>query len=128
MRFLLDTHAFLWWIADDPQLSAGAKKVMADPANELFLSAASGWEISIKSQIGKLSLAEPPEIFVPKHLSANQFQPLSIRMDHALRVFSLPLLHRDPFDRLLVAQSLVESMPLVSCDPLVAQYGLDVRW
>ena len=128
MRFLLDTHAFLWWIADDPQLSAGAREVMADPSNELFLSAASGWEIAIKSRIGKLSLAEPPETFVPRHLIANRLQSLAVHMNHALRVSSLPLLHRDPFDRLLVAQSLLEDMPLVSCDPQLVQYGVDVRW
>lgn len=128
MKLLLDTHAFLWWIADDPRLPATAREVIADPAHELFLSAASGWEISIKCRLGKLSLAEPPEVFVPKHLGANAVQALPVEMAHALRVFALPPLHRDPFDRLLVAQSQVEGMPLVTADPLVSQYPVEVRW
>ncbi|MHB8766939.1 MAG: type II toxin-antitoxin system VapC family toxin [Deferrisomatales bacterium] len=128
MKLLLDTHAFLWWVADDPRLVASARALVADPDNELFLSAASGWEISIKCRIAKLSLAEAPGVFVPRHLRANAVQPLPVRMEHALRVSSLPLLHRDPFDRLLVAQSQVERIPLVTGDPLVAQYPVDVRW
>lgn len=128
MKLLLDTHAFLWWIADDPRLAPSARAMVADPANELFLSAASGWEISIKCRIGKLSLGEAPEIFVSRHLTANAIQPFPVRMEHALRVFSLPPLHRDPFDRLLVAQSQLEGMPLVTADPLLSQYGIEVRW
>ena len=128
MKLLLDTHSFLWWIADDRRLAASARAIIADPANELFLSAASGWEISIKCRIGKLQLAEGPETFIPRHLSANSVQSLPVQMDHALRVFSLPPLHRDPFDRLLVAQSQLERMPLITADPLVSQYAIDVRW
>lgn len=128
MKLLLDTHVFLWWIADDARLAARARSFIADPESELFLSAASGWEISVKYRIGKLSLAEPPEVFVPKHLSANSIQALPVRMAHVLRVSSLPFLHRDPFDRLLVAQSQLEGLPLVTADPLVSQYAVEVRW
>lgn len=128
MRLLLDTHAFLWWITDDPRLTERARAIIADPANELFLSAASGWEISIKFRLGKLSLTEAPEEFVPKHLRSNAIQPLPVSMEHALRVASLPLLHRDPFDRLLVVQSQGEGMVLVTADPLLAQYSVEVQW
>jgi PIN domain nuclease of toxin-antitoxin system len=128
VKLLLDTHSFLWWITDDRRLPASARAILADPANELFLSAASGWEISIKCRIGKLHLAEAPEAFIPRHLSANNIQSLPVQMEHALRVSSLPPLHRDPFDRLLVAQSQLERIPLITADPAVSQYAVDVRW
>ncbi|HEU5014064.1 MAG TPA: type II toxin-antitoxin system VapC family toxin [Roseiflexaceae bacterium] len=128
MNILLDTHAFLWWITDDPQLSAGARDVLRDGTNVVFVSAASGWEIAIKAQLGKLPLSEPPEQFVPAQLGLNSFRDLPIQMRHALHVYTLPLHHRDPFDRVLVAQSQLEQLPIVTADPLIAQYDVQVIW
>ena len=128
MKLSLDTHAFLWWIADDSRLSPRVRDLIAAAENEIFLSVASGIEISIKGQIGKLSLSEPPEVFAPRHMKINKIGELPIRMEHGLQVFSLPLIHRDPFDRLLIAQGQIEAMPLVTCDPLVAQYSVEIVW
>src|SRR4051812_41279294 len=113
MRLLLDTHTLLWFLSDDPQLSPTAREHMEDPGNELFLSLASVWEIAIKVSIGKLALESPLEPFLPDQLHENDIQLLPISMAHTLRVASLPFHHRDPFDRLLVAQSLAEDLPVI---------------
>ena len=125
---LLDTHAFLWWIADDPRLSRRAREVFAEGRNELLFSAASGWEIAIKAGLGKLEVPEDIEEFIDEQLSKNAFRALPIRLSHALRVNSLPDHHRDPFDRLLVAQSVLEGLPILSADPQVALYPVEVVW
>lgn len=101
---------------------------MGDEENTLFVSAASAWEIAIKAQLGKPTLANDPQTFVPSQLALNGFVELPVRMRHALRVHSLPLHHRDPFDRLLVAQSQVEGVPLVTADSWITQYSVDVIW
>ena len=103
MRALLDTHAFLWWVTDDAHLSSRARAIIADGDNELFLSAASGWEMAIKTRLGKLHLPDNPASFVFEQLRINAIEPLAVQMTHALRVYSLPGHHRDPFDRILVA-------------------------
>jgi PIN domain nuclease of toxin-antitoxin system len=126
MKVLLDTHTFLWWITDDPQLSMGARETMEDPDNELFLSAASGWEIAIKARLGKLKLPDDLQGFVSEQLRINAIQVLPIQMAHALRVYTLPDHHRDPFDRLLVAQSQLEQLPILTDDPQIAQYSVTV--
>ena len=128
MRANLDTHVLLWWIADDPRLSNTAREILSDAGNVLFVSAASGWETAIKAQIGKLALQDPPETFVPAQIAVNGFDELPIRMAHVLHVHALPLHHRDPFDRILVAQSRVENLPLLTADALIAQYAVQVVW
>ncbi|TDA65686.1 MAG: type II toxin-antitoxin system VapC family toxin [Clostridia bacterium] len=128
MRALLDTHAFLWWITDDPQLSPKAREVISYGGNNLFLSAASGWEIAIKANLGKLQLPADIIPFVSEQLAINSIEPLPVRMDHALHVYTLPDFHRDPFDRLLVAQAQLENMPILTADPQIAQYPVEVIW
>lgn len=128
MKVLLDTYTFLWWITDDPKLSLRAREIFADGNNELLLSAASGWEISIKVQIGRLRLPADPQHFIPDQLSTNAIRSLPIQMNHALHVLTLPNHHRDPFDRLLVAQAQLEELPILSADPQIGKYQVDVIW
>lgn len=128
MKVLLDTHVFLWWITDDARLSPRARKIIADGENEIFFSAASGWEIAIKAGLGRLKLPEPPERFIPKQLELNAIQVLPVQLSHALHVYNLPQLHRDPFDRLLIAQAQVEKLPILSNDPQFSQYQVKVIW
>ncbi len=128
MNVLLDTHAFLWWVADDDRLSRRARRTIADPRNEVLVSSVSAWEIVVKAGLGRLSLPEPPERFVPKHMEANAFAPLPLHLLHALGVSALPPIHRDPFDRLLVAQAIVEHLALVSGDSQVGSYPVKVVW
>ena len=124
MRAILDTHIFLWWNMDAPQLSSAIRKIIADGRNELFLSAASAWEIAIKAGRGRLSLPVPPHEYVADRLVLHGFQPLPITVSHALHVYTLPDHHRDPFDRLLVAQGQLEDMPILTADPLIAEYNV----
>jgi PIN domain nuclease of toxin-antitoxin system len=128
MRALLDTHTFLWWNMEDPQLSPRAKEIIADGRNEIFLSVASVWEISIKAAKGKLILPEPPAQYIANRMGLYRFQPLLVQVSHATRVYDLPRYHDDPFDRLLIAQSQVESMPLLSVDADICKYDVEVIW
>lgn len=128
MRGLLDTHTFLWWNLDDDQLSAAAREFITDGQNEVFLSAASAWEIAIKYTKGRLVLPDPPERYVAHRLGHYGFQALPVHVSHALRVASLPLIHNDPFDRLLIAQSQMEGMPILTCDSDIAKYDLSIIW
>ncbi len=128
MRVLLDTHAFLWWISDDRRLSDRAKEIIGDGSNELYFSAASGWEISIKAGLGRLEVLEDLEPFIADQLSRNAIQALPIYLRHALHTRTLPDHHRDPFDRILVSQAVLEELPLLSADPLVSSYPVEVVW
>jgi PIN domain nuclease of toxin-antitoxin system len=128
MNALLDTHAFLWWITDTPELSPRAREVISDGHNQLFLSAASGWEIAIKAKLGRLQLPHNLERFVSEHVSLNAISSLPIQLSHALHVYTLPDHHRDPFDRILVAQSQLEKLPIVTKDPQIARYSVEVIW
>ncbi|MHC5933985.1 type II toxin-antitoxin system VapC family toxin [Nostoc sp.] len=128
MRALLDTHAFIWWVTNDPKLSANARNVIADSGNILFLSVVSAWEIIIKNKLGKLTLPEPVEQYIPSRLAINRFESLPIQMSHVLQVASLPSIHRDPFDRILIAQSQVENLPIVTIDQLITQYLVQTIW
>lgn len=128
MRLLLDTHAFLWWVEDAPALSRRARRLMADPRNECLLSLASCWEMAIKLSLGKLKLQSPIERFVPEQLAENGFRSLEIDFDDIARVASLPFHHRDPFDRLLVAQALGRNLRLVSVERVFARYGAKRVW
>lgn len=128
MKILLDTHAFLWWNTEDPQLSSRAKETIADGQNQVFLSAASVWEISIKTAKGKLVLPEVPSSYILSRMALYRFKALPVQISHAAQVYDLPRHHDDPFDRLLVAQSQVESIPLISADPEIRKYEVEVIW
>lgn len=128
MRILLDTCTFLWWITDDHRLSQRSIELISDGNNELLFSAASGWEIAIKAGLGRLDVPDPLDRFVSEHLFRNHISVLPVQLSHALHVYTLPQLHRDPFDRLLVAQAQVERLPLLSSDRRLAEYDVDVLW
>jgi len=123
MRLLLDTHTFLWFIAGDPQLSTTCRTLIEDLNNERLLSMASIWEMAIKVGLGKLPLAQPLETFVPAQMRVNSIALLPIEARHAFEVARLPLHHRDPFDRLLIAQSIVEQTALLSADAAFDAYA-----
>jgi len=125
---LLDTHCWLWWIADPDRISAEARARIADPHTTILFSAASSWEIAIKCATGRLALPEPPEDFVIPRLARDGFLPLAVRHVHALRVAGLPPHHRDPFDRLLIAQAQVERVPIVTADHQFAAYDVELIW
>ena len=126
MNILLDTHTLLWALIDEAKLSARARKVL--PTASTWFSVASIWEILIKAQAGKLTLPQPTGPYLMSKLAFNGVRILPVKPDHALRIESLPMHHRDPFDRMLVAQSLEENLPLVSADPIFERYGVSVIW
>jgi PIN domain nuclease of toxin-antitoxin system len=128
LKALLDTHAFLWWISDDRSISDRAREVIGDGRNELFFSAASGWEISIKAGLGRLEVPEDLQRFIADQLSRNAIQVLPIYLRHALHIRTLPDHHRDPFDRILVSQAILEEMSLISSDPQISRYPVEVVW
>jgi len=122
VNLLLDTHTVLWWLSDDPALSGEARAAIADPENTVFLSAVVVWEIRIKQRIGKLDL---PDNF-GEVLDRQPFTELPVTIDHAHTIAELPAVHRDPFDRMLVAQAMVEHMVIVTRDESIADYDVDV--
>ena len=128
MNLLLDTHAFLWFCQNDFARSATAKTLIENPANRKLLSIASCLEIAIKSGLGKLKLGEPSATYIPAALARTGFELLPIAVVHATGVEVLPLHHRDPFDRLLVAQAIAEGIPIVSSDSLLDPYGVTRLW
>lgn len=128
MRVLLDTHVFLWWITGDSRLSARAYEVIKETKNEIYLSAASGWEMAIKAGLGKLRLQGEPISFITEQLVINGFESLPVQLNHSLFVYSLPEHHRDPFDRLLVAQAKLENLLLVTADNKIGEYEVEVLW
>ncbi|MEW6052854.1 MAG: type II toxin-antitoxin system VapC family toxin [Nitrospirota bacterium] len=125
---LLDTHIFLWWITDDSRLIANVRDIIADGTNDLFLSVASCWEIAIKAQLGSIDLPDKPDKFIAEQLSLNAIMSLPILANHALNVFNIPSLHRDPFDRLIISQAITEKLPIVTSDPVFRQYGIETVW
>lgn len=128
MKLLLDTHAFLWLVEGSPSLSAAAGAALADPLHDLFLSVASVWELAIKVGNGKLTLTDPLDAFVGKWMASYQLDHLPVQTPHALSVATLPGYHRDPFDRLLIAQARIEGMTLVSGDSKFAAYSVPILW
>jgi len=128
LKAILDTHTFLWWNLDDPRLSRLARDFIADGENQIYLSAASAWEIAIKCARGRLVLPEDPDRYVTGRMSHYHFLPLPIHFSHALRVYALPAIHQDPFDRLLGAQAQVEGMPLLSGDEEICRYEVEFIW
>lgn len=128
MNVLLDTHAFLWFIGADKRLSATARSTIEDPDNSCFLSMASAWELSIKGSQGKITFGEPFESFLPEQLSLNGFDFFNITWQHVAQVHSLPLHHQDPFDRLIISQSLVDELPVITRDRDFPAYGVATIW
>lgn len=128
MKLLLDTHAFLWFIAGSASLSGDARALIEDGTNERWLSVASLWEMAIKTSLGKLTLSAPFDVLIPQQLNLNGVELLDIKMTHASLVATLPFHHRDPFDRLLIAQAIVEQMPIVSVDPAFDAYAVTRLW
>lgn len=128
MRYLLDTHALLWWWTDDPQLSAHARDLIADERHEIFVSAASAWEIATKHRLGKLSVAGDAMARFNELVQADGFQHLPVSYLHALKAGAYPHPHRDPFDRMLAAQCEIETLPLVTCDIALAAFGTRIAW
>jgi PIN domain nuclease of toxin-antitoxin system len=128
VRLLLDTCTFLWLAGGSDQLSSRAREVFADPVNDVFLSAASAWEITVKHRLGRLPLPEAPEAFVPAQREAHGIEPLPIDEESALHVAKLPDLHRDPFDRILIAQALVGGFTLLTPDDVMRRYSARTLW
>jgi PIN domain nuclease of toxin-antitoxin system len=128
MRLLLDSHALLWFCEGSASLSAPARAAIESLENEKHVSHATAWEVAIKARLGKLKLAVPYDELFPGALVANGFRPLPADFRHFHELLTLPLHHRDPFDRLLIAQAQVEGMTLVSCDPHFQPYGTPVLW
>ena len=127
-NLLLDTHTFLWFLWDDPKLSASAKSLIEDPNSRKLVSIVSCWEIAIKVCLGKLDLGEPSRSFLPREIARNRFEVLAISLPHVTMVEQLSLHHRDPFDRLLIAQAIIEGMSLVSTDKVFDQYSILRLW
>jgi PIN domain nuclease of toxin-antitoxin system len=128
MKLLLDTHAFLWFITDDPALSRESKRLVEEPENDVILSVASLWEMAIKVSLGKLTISQPFEPFITSQLAANAISLLNISTGHVAVVATLPFHHRDPFDRLLIAQAMVEQLPVLSTDPVFDSYPIKRLW
>lgn len=128
MRLLLDTHTFLWWNEGNAKLSKKASSLIADPANILLLSVVSAWELIVKYQSKKLELPEPPSIYVPTRTAHYGIEILPVTLAHTLAAESFPLHHRDPFDRLIIAQAKAENIPIVTLDRHFRDYPVKVLW
>ena len=128
MRLLLDTHVFLWFILTDPKLSATAEALIRDPANDILISPASYWEIAIKIQTRKYFLPQPYFAFMTDQIAINQFDILPVELKHTSELTTMFAHHKDPFDRLLVAQAIAENIPLVSADSSLDKYPIQRLW
>lgn len=128
MRLLVDTHAFLWAVLEDRKLSATARAQWLDPTTELYVSPVTLWEIAIKTGLGKLNISQPIDRFFEVELVVNNLTLLAIEPNHAARVAALPQHHGDPFDRMLIAQSLCEGLPILSADAALDAYGVTRVW
>ncbi len=128
MKYLLDTHTFLWYVNNDNKLSETSKNIIANQENSIFLSIASIWEIAIKVSLNKLKIPLPLTSFVHTQLNDNDISLLHISVEHTDKVTELPFHHRDPFDRLIIAQSIVENMPIIGNDTLFDNYMIRRIW
>lgn len=128
MKLLLDTCTFLWLITDAEELSGAARTLFVDPGNEVFLSAVSAWEMSVKYSLGRLPLPEPPERFVPAQRERHDIAAVALEEQAALYLHKLPPLHRDPFDRMLICQAIQHELTLLTPDPLITQYPVRTVW
>jgi PIN domain nuclease of toxin-antitoxin system len=128
VKLLLDTHAFLWWVEGTPALGRRARAEVSDPDNEVYFSVASCWELAIKLSLGKLRLTQSLERFIPEQLTRNGFALCGLEFRHVAAVAGLPFHHRDPFDRVLAAQALLDGLAIVSADRVFRKYGVAVVW
>ena len=128
MTYLLDTGVWLWSLGEPGRISHKVRDVIADRSHDVFLSAVTSWEVAIKAASGKLHLPEPPDLYVPQRMASQGLRPLAVSHQHALAVFTLPAHHRDPFDRLLIAQAKVEDMTLITADRRFQQYPVQLLW
>jgi len=128
MKYLLDTSVWLWSVGPLERLNREGRELLADGKQEIYLSAASIWEISIKASLGKLRLPGTPETYIPKRLAEQSIQPLPVFHQHALKVYSLPWHHQDPFDRLLIAQAQAEDMIILTADRAFEKYDVAIVW
>lgn len=128
MNVLLDTHAFMWFVWNDPKLSKVAKDTIVNPDNRKLVSTASCWELAIKVSLKKLDLGMPYQQFVRPQMEKNNFELLTIDHDHLAGVVTLPLHHRDPFDRMLIAQCIAEGIPIISADEQLDAYAIERVW
>ena len=128
MNLLLDTHSFLWFIMGSPRLSGKARALIEDDAHDKRLSTASLWEMAIKLSLGRLTLAKPFGVLIPQQLRVSGIEILNIEIDHLAALTTLPLHHRDPLDRLIIAQAIVEQCPIVSVDPAFEAYPVERLW
>ncbi len=128
MKLLIDTHTFLWFVLNDSSLSPIARDLIVDPLNDIFLSPASHWEIAIKISIGKYRIPGQFEDWMNDQIQINELAILPLEVAHSAAVITLPFHHKDPFDRLLIAQSLVETIPIVSADVIFDAYGVTRLW
>jgi PIN domain nuclease of toxin-antitoxin system len=128
LRLLLDTHAFLWWLAGSDRLSAPARRAIEDEGNDILISAASAWEIATKYRLGKLPGAGEVALDIPGAIAGQGFAELKITVDDAGRAGSLPGVHRDPFDRMLIAQGLARNLVLISSELVFDSYGVRRHW
>lgn len=122
MKLLLDTHVFIWWVSEPNKIPKNVVTYIQDPGNYVFLSTASSWEVQIKIGIGKISFLEPWELIVRREIEQNSLEMLSVLLEHTFALGKLPLIHRDPFDRILMAQALSEELTLVTNDSFIRQY------
>ena len=128
MKYLLDTHAFLWFVSEDNKLSSKARSIIKNSNNEVYFSAVSAWEMSIKIRLGRLTIEEDLEPFMIKQLAENNFSTLSITIFHSIHTSKLPDIHKDPFDRMIVAQAQVEDLSIISKDKNIKKYKAPVVW
>jgi len=126
MRVLIDTHTFIWLVAMTTRLRPSTRALLADPANTVLLSAVSAWEIAIKYGTGRLALPTVPSLYIPSRVERHGLTPLAIEHRHAVAVAELPAVHKDPFDRLLVAQAIVEGVPLITADGKLRSYPVQI--
>lgn len=127
-RYLLDTHVFIWWITDSPKLSKKASDVIASSANRILLSSISGWEISIKAQLGRIAEVGDPVLSVPFHAKRNSFEIIDFSLEDALSVYNLEQVHQDPFDRALISQARNLQVPIISGDRIFERYPIELVW
>ena len=128
MRLLLDTCTFLWMVSDEARLSETCRNILIDPANEAFLSTVSAWEICVKQGLGRLTLAEPAERFIPKYRTMHGISDLPLDEPSVLQTTRLPAIHKDPFDRMLICQAIAHGLVILTPDPLITQYPVRTAW
>ena len=128
MKLLIDTCVFLWWVDNPAKLSQDCRRLCADPDNAIYLSAVSAWEIALKYALGRLTLSDTPDRYVPRYRALHDIDTLDVSEDDTLHLIRLPNLHRDPFDRMLVCQAVARGLTVVTPDPLITQYPIRTIW